>query len=76
MTNRHRLSVVICAHNPRPELLTRVLRALRRQSLTLGCWELLLIDNASHTRLADDWDLYWERSSYGTTRRFRHSLHP
>jgi glycosyltransferase involved in cell wall biosynthesis len=53
------LSVVICAHNPRPMYLRRVLKALQSQSLPLVHWELLLIDNASIEPLADHWDLSW-----------------
>ena len=52
-------SVIICTHNPRPDYLQRVLDALRNQTLPLDQWELLLIDNASETALARDWDLSW-----------------
>ena len=52
-------SVVICAHNPRPDYLTRVLSALRRQTLPLHQWELILVDNASRVALASTWDLSW-----------------
>jgi glycosyltransferase involved in cell wall biosynthesis len=41
------LSVIICTHNPRPDYLSRTLEALRKQTLPLTEWELLLIDNAS-----------------------------
>lgn len=53
------LSVIICTHNPRPDYLGRVLRALQSQTLPTGEWELLLIDNASNEALADKWDLSW-----------------
>jgi glycosyltransferase involved in cell wall biosynthesis len=53
------LSVIICAHNPRAEYLSRVLDALRSQSLSKDCWELLLVDNASQKELAEEWDLFW-----------------
>jgi glycosyltransferase involved in cell wall biosynthesis len=53
------LSVIICAHNPRAEYLSRVLDALRSQSLSKDCWELLLVDNASQKKLAEEWDLFW-----------------
>jgi glycosyltransferase involved in cell wall biosynthesis len=53
------LSVVICAHNPRPAYLYRTLEALRNQTLPKERWELLLIDNASRSPLADAWDLSW-----------------
>jgi glycosyltransferase involved in cell wall biosynthesis len=54
-----RLSVVICTHNPRQEYLTRVLQALRDQTLPLDQWELLLVDNASKPPVADGFDLSW-----------------
>jgi glycosyltransferase involved in cell wall biosynthesis len=56
-------SVIICAHNPRPHYFQRVLNALRDQTLPLDQWELFLIDNASETALARDWDLSWHPQS-------------
>jgi glycosyltransferase involved in cell wall biosynthesis len=53
------LSVVICAHNPRPQYLRRVLEALRAQTLPKEQWELLLIDNLSSQPLKAQWDLSW-----------------
>jgi glycosyltransferase involved in cell wall biosynthesis len=53
------LSVIICAHNPRPHYLQRVLAALRDQTLPMERWELLLIDNLSSPPLASNWDLSW-----------------
>ena len=53
------ISVIICTRNPRPDYLSRVLSALRAQTLPLEDWDLLLIDNASDSRLADEWDLSW-----------------
>jgi len=52
-------SVIICAHNPRPEYLRRVLDALRKQILSKDKWELLIIDNASNEPLAPSWDISW-----------------
>ena len=52
-------SVVICAHDPRPDHLTRVLSALRRQTFPLQRWELIVVDNASRIALASTWDLSW-----------------
>lgn len=54
MTASHphpRLSVVVCTHNPRLEILERTLDHLRRQDFGDRDWELLLIDNASATPL-------------------------
>jgi glycosyltransferase involved in cell wall biosynthesis len=53
------LSVIICAHNPRPHYLRRVLEALQAQTLPKQQWELLLIDNLSSTPLVSDWELSW-----------------
>jgi glycosyltransferase involved in cell wall biosynthesis len=53
------LSVIICAHNPRPDYLHRVLEALKGQTLPGEQWELLLVDNASKESLAQAWDLSW-----------------
>jgi glycosyltransferase involved in cell wall biosynthesis len=53
------LSVIICAHNPRPHYLRRVLEALRVQTLPKQKWELLLIDNLSSVPLKSNWDLSW-----------------
>jgi glycosyltransferase involved in cell wall biosynthesis len=58
-SNKHELSVVICAHNPRPEHLCRVLSALQSQTFPLERWELLLVDNASDIPLASLFDLSW-----------------
>jgi glycosyltransferase involved in cell wall biosynthesis len=54
-----KISVIICTHNPREDYLRRVLEALRRQSLPMINWELLLIDNASPSPLSDRFDLCW-----------------
>jgi GT2 family glycosyltransferase len=53
------VSVVICAFNPNPGYLRRVLQALEAQSLEKDDWELLLVDNASETPLNQTWDLSW-----------------
>lgn len=53
------LSVVTPTHNPRPELLARVLEALQRQTLPRDRWEYILVDNASKTPLRGTVDLGW-----------------
>jgi hypothetical protein len=53
------VSVVICAHNPRPTYLGRVLESLRMQTLSKSQWEFLLIDNASKSALSSAWDISW-----------------
>jgi glycosyltransferase involved in cell wall biosynthesis len=53
------LSVVICSHNPRIDYLTRVLAALKGQTLPKDRWELLVVDNASADSVADHFDISW-----------------
>jgi len=53
------LSVIICTHDPLPDLLQRVLEALKIQTLSKDQWELLLIDNASTVPLSGKCDLSW-----------------
>jgi glycosyltransferase involved in cell wall biosynthesis len=53
------ISVILCAHNPRQDYLSRVLAALAVQSLPKERWELLLVDNASQVPLANSIDLSW-----------------
>jgi hypothetical protein len=57
--DRLRLSVVICAHNPKPDLFARTLRALDVQDLPRQDWELLVVDSASASPLGDTLDLSW-----------------
>ena len=45
------ISVIICAHNPRPDSLRRVLDSLAAQTLSKERWELLIVDNASEDPL-------------------------
>lgn len=49
-----RLSVVVCTHNPRLDILRKTLDALASQTLPKSQWELLLIDNASEPALKTD----------------------
>ena len=53
------ISVIICSRNPRPEFLNETLAALRRQTLPLENWELLLVDNASKTPIESQFSLAW-----------------
>jgi len=53
------VSVILCTHNPRADYLDRVLVGLRRQTLSVQHWELLLIDNASNESLAARFDIGW-----------------
>lgn len=53
------ISAIICTHNPRPHYISRVLEGFKSQTLPIDQWELLLIDNASHTQLSSEIDLTW-----------------
>ena len=55
----HRLSIIVCTHNPRADYLARTLDGLRAQILPVCAWELLVIDNASHEPLAGRLALSW-----------------
>jgi glycosyltransferase involved in cell wall biosynthesis len=53
------ISVIVCAHNPRPDYFRRVLQALREQTVPMDQWELLVVDNASTEPLAKWADISW-----------------
>jgi hypothetical protein len=53
------VSVIICTHNPRLDYLSKCLGALQRQTLALGSWELVVVDNRSDKPLAERIDLSW-----------------
>jgi glycosyltransferase involved in cell wall biosynthesis len=53
------ISVIICTHNPRPQFLLSVLKALKSQTLAHDNWELLIIDNASEEAVSSRFDLSW-----------------
>lgn len=55
----HRISVVICTHNPKAEYFSRVLLGLRGQTLPVDQWELVLVDNLSDEPLAGRTNLSW-----------------
>lgn len=53
------LSILISTHNPHPVRLQRTLAGLRAQTLPIGEWETILIDNASSPALvAADWSAH------------------
>lgn len=52
-------SVIICTHNPKKEILDRVLDALKKQTLDARLWELILVDNFSDAPLKAVMDLSW-----------------
>lgn len=47
------VSVILCTHNPRKEVLQQTLDGLKRQTLDHEQWELLLIDNGSKVAVDD-----------------------
>jgi glycosyltransferase involved in cell wall biosynthesis len=53
------ISVVTCAHNPRPDHLQLVFKALEKQTLDHRRWEYLLVDNASDQALKLQAKLSW-----------------
>lgn len=53
------LSVIICTYNPRQAYLDRVLEALRKQTLALQAWELIIVDNNSIPAVEDRIDVSW-----------------
>ena len=57
------LSIVIPTHNPRLDYLGQVLAGLRAQTVPVGEWELIVIDNASSALVAPQIDLAWHPQS-------------
>ncbi len=53
------ISVILCTHNPRADILARTLESLRAQSLDRSRWDLVIVDNASTEPLAGRLDLSW-----------------
>lgn len=53
------VSLILCAHNPPPQHLQRTLASLCAQTLPRDRWELIVVDNASDTPLAEVADLSW-----------------
>ena len=56
------VSALICTRNPRLDYFDRVLASLKRQTLPLSCWELIVVDSASDARLSESVDLSWHPS--------------
>jgi len=53
------ITVIICTHNPRFSYLTRVIKALKHQTLPFEKWELIVVDNASDRPLETEVDISW-----------------
>jgi hypothetical protein len=58
-TNALKATVLVCTHNPRPHVLSRVFESLRRQTIPLADWELIVIDNNSDGPVGSWVDLAW-----------------
>ena len=57
------LSVILCTHNPRLDIIARTLDALKRQSLATNRWELVLVDSCSEPPLRAQFNLSWHPHS-------------
>ena len=53
------ISVILCTHNPKPDIFAQCLEALQAQDLGVDAWELLIIDNASAPPVTEQIDLSW-----------------
>jgi glycosyltransferase involved in cell wall biosynthesis len=58
-----RLSVLIFTHNPDRQILGRVIDGLRRQSLGVEEWELIVVDNASDEKVSNWLNLEWHKNA-------------
>jgi glycosyltransferase involved in cell wall biosynthesis len=56
---RNKITVTICAFNPKPHIFSKVLESLRNQTLEKNYWELIIIDNNSNTPIETWVDLTW-----------------
>lgn len=56
-------SVIICSYNPKMAYLSRVLDALKKQTLDYKNWELLIIDNNSDKPISERIDISWHPNS-------------
>lgn len=56
-------SVIICSYNPKMAYLSRVLDALKNQTLGYKNWELLIIDNNSKIPISNRVDISWHPNS-------------
>jgi hypothetical protein len=57
------ISVITCSHNPRADYFSRVIEALRTQTIGVKQWELVLIDSGSSDPLRARIDLSWHPRS-------------
>ena len=52
-------SVIVCTYNPRAQYLSRVLDALRMQTMPKSDWELIVVDNKSTAAVEERFDVSW-----------------
>ena len=57
------ISLIICTHNPKKEYIKREVESLKRQSLSHGSWELIVVDNASKESISKIIDISWHENS-------------
>jgi len=53
------VSVIICTHNPRRDFFYKVIEGLKKQSLELDSWELIIVDNGSKVPVQSWVNLSW-----------------
>jgi len=58
------ISVVLCTHDPREDLLGETLARLREQSLATEQWELIVVDNASPQPVEERIDITWHPAAW------------
>ena len=58
-----KLSAVVCSYNPDKAIVSRVINALKSQTLDYDYWELIIIDNNSSEPLKNNIDIGWHPNS-------------
>ena len=53
------VSVILCTHNPRRDVLESTVASLKAQDLSPEQWELIVVDNLSHPPVSTWLDLSW-----------------
>lgn len=56
------VSVIICTYNPKIMYLKRAVEAIKQQTLPENKWELLIVDNKSHTPVRELTGINWPTS--------------
>jgi len=56
-------SVVICAYNPKLDILQKVLDALSAQTISPNNWELIIVDNNSSNPIKNLIDTSWQKNT-------------